>query len=393
MYTKGRKAPKKSGSGSVQMRVSNGRLQLVFTHGGKRHFLSLGVSDNPFNRMKAQEKVFELQRDIEYGRFDETYAKYKIQSALVPSEPEPSVPQLTLTDLWGKYMDYKSPNASPKTIDSTYAPVLVHLNRCNIDGLKDPLKLRMGLLRVTTQSQAKRSLMQLSAACKWGMKHGLVDANPFEGMYKELEATRPDPPMAFSVEERDRIIYAFEHDARPGMDYRHYTAFVKFLFWSGCRPCEAIGLRWGSVIGDCSKIHFHESIVEVSGKQVRRKETKTGVERWFTCPARLQALLRSIKPSKPNPDSLVFVSPKGGAISESNFASRGWKKVLTDLGLESKDGIKMTPYNCRDTFITLQAVQGNSSTTIARWVGNSSKVIEEKYLDRLKLENLRPTDV
>jgi integrase len=45
-----------------------------------------------------------------------------------------------------------------------------------------------------------------------------------------------------------------------------------------------------------------------------------------------------------------------------------------------------------DTF-TLQAVQGNSSTTIARWVGNSSKVIEEKYLERLKLENLRPTDV
>jgi integrase len=97
----------------------------------------------------------------------------------------------------------------------------------------------------------------------------------------------------------------------------------------------------------------------------------------------------------------VFVSPKGGArcfadtarVSESNFASRGWNKVLTNLGLESKDGIKMTPYNCRDTFITLQAVQGNSSTTIARWVGNSSKVIEEKYLERLKLENLRPTDV
>jgi hypothetical protein len=133
MYTKGRKAPKKSGSGSVQMRVSNGRLQLVFTHGGKRHFLSLGVSDNPFNRMKAQEKVFELQRDIEYGRFDETYAKYKIQSALVPSEPEHSVPQLTLTDLWGKYMDYKSPNASPKTIDSACASSLQPLQYRRIE--------------------------------------------------------------------------------------------------------------------------------------------------------------------------------------------------------------------------------------------------------------------
>ncbi|HEY9641325.1 MAG TPA: hypothetical protein V6C57_12635 [Coleofasciculaceae cyanobacterium] len=53
----------------------------------------------------------------------------------------------------------------------------------------------------------------------------------------------------------------------------------------------------------------------------------------------------------------------------------------------------MTPYNCRDTFITLQAMQGNSSTTIARWVGNSSQVIEEKYLDRVQLEYLRPTEI
>jgi integrase len=393
MDTKSRKAPKRSRSGTVQIRVSNSRLQLVFTYGEKRHFVSLGVSDKPFNRRMAQEKVFELQRDIEYGQFDSTHAKYKLQSSLTTAEPEPPASALTLTGLWTKYMEYKVPNASPKTIDGTYEPVLAHLNRCKIDGLAEPLKFRMGLLRVTTQSQAKRSLMQLSAACKWGMKHGLVVTNPFEGMYKELEATKPDPPMAFSVEERDRIISAFENDSRSGIDYRHYAAFVKFLFWSGCRPCEAIGLRWGSVMADCSKIHFHESIVEVSGKQVRRKETKTGVERWFTCPTRLQALLRSLRPGKPNPDSLVFVSPKGGAIGESNFASRGWKKVLTDLGLESKDGIKMTPYNCRDTFITLQAVQGNSSTMIARWVGNSSKVIEEKYLDRLKLENLRPTDV
>jgi hypothetical protein len=61
--------------------------------------------------------------------------------------------------------------------------------------------------------------------------------------------------------------------------------------------------------------------------------------------------------------------------------------------LAVKHGVKMTPYNCRDTFIILQAVEGHSSTTIARWVGNSSKVIEERYLDRMKLDTLRPTDV
>ena len=152
-------------------------------------------------------------------------------------------------------------------------------------------------------------------------------------------------------------------------------------------------MRWGSVTHDCSRIHFHESIVEVSGSLVRREETKTGVKRWFSCTPRLQALLQSIKSDSPDPTALVFPSPKGGAIRESNFSDRAWKSVLTKLELAEKDGIKMTPYNCRDTFITLQATQGNSSTTIARWVGNSSKVIEEKYLDKLKLEHLRPAEI
>jgi integrase len=390
------KSRKKTKSGSVRVKVSRNSMQLVFTYGGRRHYVSPGLLDNPLNRMLAQEKAFQIQRDIEYGEFDPTYAKYKVESALTTAEPVPilSTLSLGLGELWAKYMEYKSPNASPKTINGTYEPVAAHLVRCQTDGLADPLKFRMELLQVTTQAQARRSLMQLSAAAKWGLKHGLISGdNPFDGMYKELEATKPDPPMAFTVEEREQIIAAFENDTRPGMSYRHYAPFIKFLFWTGCRPCEAIGLRWGSITQDCSKIHFHESIVEVSGRQLRRAETKTGVCRWFSCTPKLQLLLRTMRPTCPDPEALVFRSPKGGAIGESNFSDRAWKHVLTKLGLATKESIKMTPYNCRDTFITLQALAGNSSTTIARWVGNSSKVIEEKYLDKLKLEHRRPTEI
>jgi integrase len=137
------KTRKKPEACPVRIKVSRNSLQLVFTHDGKRHYVSPGLADTPVNRMKIQEKAFEIQRDIEYGEFDPTYAKYKM--AQLQSAPKPTTPELTLTELWLKYMEYKSPNASPKTIDSTYAPVLVHLNRCKVDGLKEPLKLRMGL--------------------------------------------------------------------------------------------------------------------------------------------------------------------------------------------------------------------------------------------------------
>lgn len=395
MYSKSSNGRKRSKFGSVQYRISNNRLQLVFRFEGKRYFLSTGLSDTPYNRKLAQDRALEIERDIQYGEFDATLEKYKPKSVLTaveaPSKVEPS--PSTLHELWKKYMEYKSPQASPKTINGTYQPVTAHLSKCPTDGLKDPLKFRAELLKVTTESQARRSLMQLSASCNWGVKHKMIPTNPLEGMYKELEASKAPPPIAFSAEERDLIIEAFETHQGKGINYRHYAPFIKFLFWTGCRPCEAIGLRWGSINDDCSKIHFHESIVEVSGKLTRRDETKTGRERWFRCYPKLQELLLSIRPENPDPEKLVFPAPKGGAIGETNFNQRGWFTVLSVLGLAQKDGIKMTLYNCRDTFITLQAMQGKSSDVIARWVGNAGTMIEKKYLDKLRLDTIQPDDV
>jgi integrase len=389
-----RREKQRKSKGTVQTKVSNGRLQLVFSWQGQRYYLSVGLPDTPLNRKGADRIARQIELDFVSGNFDPSLDKYRPQSVLRVQEPD-ITPKATpkLKTVFEQYMEYRSPHVSPKTINGTYEPVLAHMARCKTDGLQDPLKFRMELLQATTESQARRTLMQLSAACKWALKHSIVDTNPFEGMYKDLAPSKPPPPVAFTVEERDLIIEAFETDTRPGMNYRYYTPFIKFLFWTGCRPCEAIGLRWGRVSPDCSHVHFCESIVEVSGRLERRFEDKTAVKRWFSCPVRLQKLLQSIKPEQVEPDDLVFPSPKGKAMVESNFSDRAWAKILTKLGLATKDGIKMTPYNCRDTFITLQAMQGNSSTTIVRWVGNSSKVIEERYLDRMKLDHLRPTDI
>lgn len=383
---------KKASRGTVAIGALRGSLFLRWQHAGKRHTLYLGLPDSLVNRQVAQNKVNTIEWDIRSGHFDDSLKRYKPVSSLSTSTPIPT-PKLLLKDLWAQYMEYRSPQASPKTINSTYAPVSAHIDRCNIDGLEDALSFRKEILKVTTQAQARRTLMQLSAACKWGIQHRLIENNPFEGMYNELSKDKPAPPMAFSVEERDAIIAAFETHQGSGIRYAHYAPFVQFLFWTGCRPCEAIGLRWGSTTPDCGRVHFYESIVEVSGKLIRRQETKTGVKRWFSCPSRLQEMLLSIRPEDVNQDALVFPSPRSKPISISNFSQRAWKTILEGIGLHQKDGLTMTPYNCRDTFITLQAMSGNSSTTIARWCGNSAQVIETKYLDKLKLAHLKPTDI
>lgn len=382
----------KAKKGTVQLKTSNDRLQLVFTWQRKRHYLSLGLPDTPINRKVAEQKARQIELDFVSGNFDSSLDKYRTEG-ITPKKQPPVTQVLTLKSLWEQYVDYRAPGVSPSTLTNTYGPVSSHIRKCKIDGLKEPLKFRKKLPQVTTEDQVRRTLMELSAACDWGIKHELVDCNPFEGMYLEINKKKPPPPVAFTKEERDLVILTFENDKRPGINYRFYAPFVKFLFWTGCRPCEAIGLRWGSVLPDCSRVHFHESIVEISGRLEEREEDKTAVKRWFSCPGKLQDLLQSIRPEDPAPDALVFPSPKGKAMTASNFRDRAWSKIMIQLGLEFKEGIKMTPYNCRDTFITMQALAGHSSTTIARWVGNSSKVIEERYLDRMKLDNLRPTDI
>jgi integrase len=381
----------KASAGTVQIRSSNGRLQLRFSYRGKRHCLSLGLIDTPVNRKAAGAKGKLIESDITFERLDETLAKYKPKSSpsfFIPTVI-PTEPSLTLTSLWQQYFEYKALNASPKTVNGTYEPVTAHLAKCKTDGLADAVKFRMELLQVTTQSQARRTLMQLSAACDWGIKHGLITANSLAGMYTELEPTQPPPPKAFTADQRDAIIQGFDGSTH----YGHYASFVKALFWTGARPCELIGLRWGSVTPDCGRIHFHESIVEVSGRLARREETKTGVKRWFTCTPKLQDMLQSIRPDTLSTDDLIFPSPNNRPIGLSNFNDRAWSKTLSGLGLLELDGQKMTVYSCRDTFITLQATAGNSSTTISRWVGNSSEVIEKRYLDRAAIEKLRPADV
>jgi Arm DNA-binding domain len=56
MHSKG-KTRSRAKFGTVRIKVSNERLQLVFRHGGKRYYLSTGFRDTLLNRKLAQERL------------------------------------------------------------------------------------------------------------------------------------------------------------------------------------------------------------------------------------------------------------------------------------------------------------------------------------------------
>jgi Arm DNA-binding domain len=57
----------KASKRSVQIKTSNGRLQLVCTYVDKRHYLSLGFSDTKTHRKLAEAKARQLELDMLSG--------------------------------------------------------------------------------------------------------------------------------------------------------------------------------------------------------------------------------------------------------------------------------------------------------------------------------------
>jgi integrase len=73
---------RRASKGSAQIKVSHGRLQLVFSFNGHRRYLSLGVADSKTGRAMAEMKAKQIELDIVSGNFDETLAKYQPQVAI-----------------------------------------------------------------------------------------------------------------------------------------------------------------------------------------------------------------------------------------------------------------------------------------------------------------------
>jgi integrase len=368
-----KKPPSKSIRGIVKVEADKGKLRLAFPSqlsqsvwGKKQKYIYLGVSDTEQNRALAQAKADAIQADITFERFDPTLVRYNLGSKKFLSPKIEPATCGSIRELWDKYVNYKSAGVKAKTLEE-YRAIASLLTKVDISS---SLSIREGLLEVTTNHRAKKALLHLSAAHKWGMQHKLVDHNPFEGMYLELPKYlwESDPlPNPFNQDQKQAVLEGFRESRR----YSYYYSFVSFLFLTGCRPSEAVGLRWSAIALDFSEIIFNGAIVLVEGKQVRTDSSKNNRKyRHFPVNHELKDLLTSL----PRGKNLVFPAPRGGAINYNNFTQRAWATVVEPIKTDT------TPYCCRDTFISEQVGKGIPAAIVAKWVDNSIRTIEKHYL-------------
>lgn len=383
---KRRQAPR----GSVRTKVSNGSLQLVFSHGGKRRYLSLRLPDSAVNRKVAEAKAKLVESDILFDRLDPSLNKYRPQSvvaaAATESDSDAEASQRpSLLELWDAFVEFKRPQCSPNTMQTMYLTFTNYVRRLPTHDLSHASAIRDYVLTNIPLNSGKRLITRFSACCQWAMKSGLITENPFAGMAAEIKLPKAKKIAGFSqinpfsLEERDAIIQAIAADQfRPVTSaYKHsfYTSLVKFLFATGYRSSEASALQWRNVSEDCRLITFDQAIIKTENGRRIRKGLKTQLSRKFPCNDSLQDLLLSIRPESYRPEDWVFPSPTGKPINLNNFRRRIWKPVLTGLDIPYR---KL--YQTRHTFITHALETGNlDAKDVAQLVGNSPEVIYQHY--------------
>jgi integrase len=371
----------RSNSRAAEAKVKNGRVIIRLPRNwfsGKQKEFSLGIPSNPENLTYGRSIATQINADHRLGKFDASLAKYKEQ----PEQPSEPLAVLTLSQLWGKYCEYKAPRWKAKTAHYNVTAIGQWIEKLPVPW-SDALSVRSYLLRSTTNGMVIRVLASVESCLDWAMRIGILEQqrNPYRRMGSDLKSKtdRAAGANALSQSEQERLIRAFyDH---PLWDC--YGAFVEFLFLTGCRPSEAVGLDWEQVASDFSTIRFDRSVVRIGTKIHKNKLSKTNRSRVFYCNERLSALLLKLFHTRTQSGAVFLV--RGKLINYETVSKKPWKTLSIEV-----TGRATTPYSARDTFISHQTESGKPIALIAQWVDNSSAMIEKKYLDTSVTQSIMP---
>lgn len=345
--------------GSIGIDCSRGMLRLRLPRhlfGGNQQYIYLGLPESPINRKAAEAKAQVIEADIAFERFDFTLERYK------PKQQAGEIP-LDLPDLWQRYTEFKIKILSSTTIATDYRKIRNHIAALPVN--LTARQTRKHFIEALTPAAAKKVMMFINGCCQWAVEEELIEVNPYANLPAVRTAKVAKTINPFSIDERDRIIQAFEaHEF-----HKTYADFVKFLFFTGCRPSEAIALQWHHISTDFKTITFAEAVVLKT-----RKDTKTHIIRKFPCNQKLETLLKTIHSQKSSLSDRVFHSPNGCELDGHNFQNRAWKEIMENIAI-----IYRSSYNTRHTFITICLDNEIPVTQIASWVGNSAKTIWSHY--------------
>ena len=189
----------------------------------------------------------------------------------------------------------------------------------------------------------------------------MIGRNPARGV--EL----PAPPV--QVGHRYLIADEVERLASATSSFAD-RSLILTLAYGGLRWGEAVVLRRGRVDVLRRRLSIAEAATEVSGRLIF-DEPKTHRRRFVRLPAFVaEELAQHLRDRPSEPETLVWVAPRGGPLRYNPYRSRVWDKAVTEAGPEG-----LTPHALRHICASLMRAAGADVKEIQTQLGHRSPMI------------------
>lgn len=369
----------KSHKNLVSIGETNGRIRLRWTYQAKRYSLNL-LAYNNINLLQAKKVALQIEQDVATDNFDYSLSKYN-----------PNKSYLKCKNL-AEYFEYWTTHYRQMNceIHVDYYSVRNMIKRwCNVNEHSILIKFNNESIAPATYN---RRLTMLQKFITWLVKEQVWKFNPLADVkHKRYRRQVNAKRLPFSVEEIAQILDAFRTDKFVSkfshVKHSHYYPFIYFMFATGCRNAEAIGLRVSSINLRDKIVLINEvlarSLRNSSSVQRKRKETKNGKSRRIPMSDELIRVLEPVLHNKSN-DDLVFVSATGKAIDDDNFEQRVFYKIQKELKIPVRN-----LYACRHTFGSRCIDAGITPVMTAFLMGNNPETALRNYTHQITL----PTDL
>jgi len=338
------------------------------------HPIPGGKWENRRDKKLAEAIVTKIENDVAAGNFDPSLVRYRHKSTpqnVSCQKPAAATKNLTWLQVWDEWVSSLL-NLKPSTKADHYQCVRRAIEKADNPFLKDVGWLQKASWAASTFN---RRLSMLRSAIAHSVGLGKISIDPLakitarEGSLEEEEAAE-SKKQPFTNEESSQIILAFEKS------YPSYAPFVEFLFYTGARTGEAVGIRWRDIDLDRRLISITHTLTRERGgyKKTRKRPKTLQSMRSLKMSTRIYDVITKIKSENTDVDALIFKSPKGHAIDHGNFR-KIWKAILEELGI-----VYRKPYATRHTLLSKALEGGLSIPQVAGIAGHKDgRMILQHY--------------
>lgn len=372
----------KNFKGTVSISDADDRIRLRWRFQSKRYSINLSAYTKT-NLLQAKKVALNIEQDMANEKFDYSLNRYK-------GKPETTaVTEKSIVAYFEEWTtSYKQMDCELHTNYNSVRNMLKKWGETNQTNIL--YKFNSETFCGATYN---RRLTMLKDFIKWLIRKGVWTFHPLQDVspkrYKKPKQPKRKP---FTEAEISSILKAFQNDTYTpkcsAYTHSHYYPFIYFIFKTGVRNAEAIGLRVSSVDLKKKQIEIKEvlarSLKGTSAALRIRKETKNGKERVLPLTPDLLSILKPIISGK-KPDDLVFQSPKGLAIDDNNFQKRIFKPILKELKIEER-----VLYACRHTFGSRCIDSGITPVMTAFLMGNNPETALRNYTHQLNIPKELP---